>query len=137
MYTTREIVTTFFEDVPINSKGEVSNSKFKCTCGTTRTQDLKKGLTNLISHIKNDHKDWEEVMNSKKKDQPVSLFVNRRGNNIFNWMEWIIMDNHSYSFVEKPLTKKHTKLEPIGVETLMKYIKLVTEAVEKDVAGNH
>jgi hypothetical protein len=135
MYTTREIVTTFFQDVPNNSKGEQTNSKFKCSCGVSRTQDLKKGLTNLISHIKNDHKDWEEVMNSKKKEHPQSLFVNRKGSNIFNWMEWVIMDNHSFSFVEKPLTKKHTKLEPISVDTLMKYIKLVTEYVEKDVAS--
>ena len=75
-------------------------------------------------------------MNSKKKDQPQSLFVNRKGNNIFNWMEWVIMDNLSFSFVEKPLAKKHTKLEPIGVDTLMKYIKLVTESVEKDVASH-
>jgi hypothetical protein len=128
-------VTTFFEDVPKNSKGEQTNTKFKCSCGTTRTQNLKKGLTNLISHIKNDHKDWEEVMNNKKKDQPQSVFVNRKGNLIFNWMEWVIMDNHSFSFVEKKLTKKHTNLEPISVDTLTKYIKLVTEAVEKDVAS--
>jgi hypothetical protein len=74
MYTTREI-----------SKGEQTIFKFTCSCGTTRTQNLKKGLTNLISHIKNDHKDWEEVMNNKKKDQPQSVFVNRKGNLIFNW----------------------------------------------------
>ena len=45
------------------------------------------------------------------------------------------MDNHSFSFVEKTLTKKHPILEPISVDTLMKYIKLLTEAVEKDVAS--
>ena len=70
-------------------------------------------------------------MNSKKKDSQPSLFVNRKGNIIFNWMEWVIMDNHSFNFVEKPLTKKHTKLESISVDTLMKYIKLVAEVVEK------
>jgi len=43
-------------------------------------------------------------MNSKKKDQPQSLFVNRKGNNVFNWIEWVVMDNHSFSFVEKSLT---------------------------------
>ena len=91
MYTSREIARTFFEDVPQNSKGEQTNFKFKCSCGTTRTQDLKKGLTNLISHIKNDHKDWEEVMSSKKKAGPQSLFVNRKGSNIFNWIEWVII----------------------------------------------
>ena len=138
MYTTREIVSTFFEGLPKDSKGgkgEQTISKFTCSCGTTRSQDLKKGLTNLISHIKSDHKDWEEVMKSKKKTGPQSLFVNRKGNLIFNWMEWVIMDNHSFSFVEKTLTKKHTNLEPISVDTLTKYIKLVTEAVEKDVAS--
>jgi hypothetical protein len=110
MYTTREIVRTFFHDVPLKGQGEQTQTKFQCTCGTTRTQDLKKGLTNLISHIKNDHLDWEQVMNSKKNDRPESLFVNRKGSTIFNWMEWVIMDNHSFSFVEKSLTKKHTKL---------------------------
>ena len=52
-------------------------------------------------------------------------------------MEWVIMDNHSFSFVEKPLTKKHTKLEPINVDTWIKYIKLITEYVEKDVANDN
>lgn len=71
-------------------------------------------------------------MNSKKKTGPQSLFVNRKGNIIFNWMEWVIMDNHSFR-----LTKKHTNLEPIRVDTLTKYIKLVTEAVEKDVTPHN
>ena len=100
MYTTREIVNTFFEDVPKNSKGEQTTYKFKCSCGTTRTQDLKKGLTNLFSHIKIDHTNWMEVMNSKKKDHPVSLFVNRKGNNFFNWMEWVITDNSKMNYGE-------------------------------------
>ena len=108
---------TFFEDVPLKNPKIQTQFKFDCSCGTTRSQDFKKGLSNLVSHIKNDRKDWEEVMNSKKKDQPQSLFVNRKGNNVFNWMECVIMDNHSFSFVEKPLTKKHTKLEPISVDT--------------------
>jgi hypothetical protein len=50
-------------------------------------------------------------------------------------MEWVVVDNHSFSFVEKSLTKKHTKLEPISVDTLTKYIKLVTQVVEKEVAS--
>jgi hypothetical protein len=136
MYATREIVRTFFHDVPATSKGEQTKSKFQCTCGISRTQDLKKGLTNLISHIKNDHEDWEQVMNSKKKDGAHTLFVNRKGSLIFNWMEWVIMDNHSFNFVEKPLTKKHSKLESISVDTLMKYIQLETQAVEKKVASD-
>ena len=44
-------------------------------------------------------------MNSKKKDQPQSLFVNRKGSR----MEWVIMDNLSFSFFEKPQTKSIEK----------------------------
>jgi hypothetical protein len=44
----------------------------------------------LIGHIKTDHKDWEDVMKAKDKKVP-SAFVNRKGANIFNWLEWIVI----------------------------------------------
>ena len=40
------------------------------------------------------------------------------------------------NFVEMTLTRKHTKLDSIGVDTLIKYLKMVTEAVEKEVIMN-
>jgi hypothetical protein len=36
--------------------------------------------------------------------------------------------------VEKELTRKYTKLKPISVETFMKYMALLTKAVELEIA---
>ena len=44
------------------------------------------------------------------------------------------MDNLPFTFVEKQLTAKNTKLDPITDETIRKYLLLVTERVEKRVA---
>lgn len=46
------------------------------------------------------------------------------------------MDNLPFTFVEKQLTAKNTKLDPITDETIKKYLLLVTERVEKRVAND-
>ena len=66
----------------------------------------------------------------------MTIKIPKKGNNIFNWLTWIIEDNLPFSFCERPNTKKFSKLEPISVDTLMKYIKLTTERVEKKVADS-
>ena len=63
-------------------------------------------------------------------------FFHKKGNNVFNWISWIIEDNLPFSFCERPNTRKFSKLDPISVDTLMKYIKLVTRRVEKMVADS-
>ena len=61
-------------------------------------------------------------------------FYHKSGNNIYNWISWIIEDNLPFSFCERINTRKFTKLDQISVDTLMKYIKITTERVEKKVA---
>ena len=63
-------------------------------------------------------------------------FFHKKGNNLFNWLSWIIEDNLAFSFCERPNTKKFSNLKPISMDTLKKYIKLTTEKVEKKVADN-
>ena len=46
-------------------------------------------------------------------------------------MEWVILEIREFSFVEKPLVRKNTKLEPICQKTLQMYIDLVTVQVEE------
>ena len=58
-------------------------------------------------------------------------FYHKKGNNMFNWLSWIIEDNLPFSFCERPNTKKFSKLESLSVDTLMKYIRLTTERVER------
>ena len=49
-------------------------------------------------------------------------------------MEWVTLENREFSFVEKLLVCKKTKLEPICQKTLQKYIDLVTVQVDKKIA---
>jgi hypothetical protein len=74
-------------------------------------------------------------MKSKDKNNP-SLFVNKKGANIFKWLEWIVVTNLPFQFVEHPLTKKNCNLESITDETIKKYLLLVTENVEKRIADD-
>ena len=94
---------------------------FKCTCNKRVKQPGKKGYTNLMSHLKNVHKDsWEnEYRKSKTKQQAVLPYpkVNEKVENNFRWLEWVIFENREYSFVDKPLVRKNTKLEPICQKT--------------------
>lgn len=117
----KEIYNTFFV--------QVIDKKHKCKiCEGTYSQDIKKGYTNLVTHLQKEHPGWEESMKLNIDNNP---FFHKKGNNIFNWLSWIIEDNLPFSFVERPNTRKFSKLDPISVDTLMKYMKLTTERVEK------
>ena len=102
-YESKAIAATFFEEISSEEKSNKTITKFKCQCGTIRSQDLKKGYVNLISHIKDQHKDWESIMESKHIGSNTSImqFVNKKASSIFSWLEWIIMDNLPFTFVEK------------------------------------
>jgi hypothetical protein len=118
-YSSKELVATFFEEIESNEVNNKTITTFKCQCGTKRSQDLKKGYVNLVSHIKNQHLDWQPIMESKKRnDDKRNPFINRKASMYFSWLEWIIMGNLPFTFVEKPLTRKNTKLEVIGVDKL-------------------
>jgi hypothetical protein len=131
-YSSKSLATTFFERVDSKEINGKTITTFKCQCGISRSQDLKKGFVNLVSHIKSQHPDWQGVMDAKMKNKDQThLFVNKKASTYFAWLEWIVMDNLPFTFVEKPLTRKNTKLDPIGVTSLMKYLKKLTEEVEK------
>ena len=78
---------------------------FICNCGRKRVQNAKAGCGNLINHIKTDHADWEDTMKGKQRKKN-STSINKKEANIFHWLEWIVMDNLPFTFVEKQLTAK-------------------------------
>ena len=55
--------------------------------------------------------------------------------NVFSWLDWINTDGLSFNFVEKPLTREYSKLEPISVDTLMKYMKELTHELEAKISS--
>jgi hypothetical protein len=119
----KEIYKTFFV--------QVADKRHKCkSCNGVYSQDTKKGYTNLVTHIQKEHTGWQDIMKVNEDKNP---FYHKKGNNIYNWISWIIEDNLTFSFCERPNTKKFAKLDPISVDTLMKYIKIITERVEKKI----
>ena len=51
-FESKAIAATFFQKVSSVENGNVTITKFRCHCGVERTQNLKKGYQNLVSHIK-------------------------------------------------------------------------------------
>ena len=123
-------------DFYFTSVGPEEDGNFKCKCGVTRTQKKKTGYTNLMSHVNAQHPNYlQELEATNSKDLQTQLkFVDKKSVNIFSWLEWIVMDLIPFSFVEKKLTRKNVKLEPISRSSITKYLLLVSKAVEEKVA---
>jgi hypothetical protein len=133
--TTKQLVSTFFTKESEHHDGGKLLITYRCSCGRKRVQNPKTGYGNLVSHIKTEHKDWEEIMKAKDNKNP-SAFVNKKGSNIFKWLEWIVVANLPFKFVDHPLTKKNSNLESVTDETIKKYLHLVTENVQKRMADD-
>jgi hypothetical protein len=94
---------------------------------------VETGYGNLISDIKSDHNDCEDIRKAKDSKNP-SIFVIKKGTKVFKWLQWIVMSNLPFQFIEDPLTRKNTNLESTTDETGTKYLVLGTESVEKRIA---
>ena len=148
---------SYFGKSPVHSE----TNAWKCTCGTVRKQNVKLGYTNLISHIKQKHPNYLEMFHlfqevdcagddGKSESETASVItspgtslsgqttleymLDSRSTNIFKWLEWIVMGELELIFCEKDLTRSNTKLQPISVKTLKKYMFKLVEAVEKKVS---
>ena len=112
------------------------DDKWQCTCGVKRSQSLKAGYTNLRTHLNKEHAGWEDeariILKEQSGQKSITAFASTtsKGRNIFNWLEWVIMDNLPLSFVEKELTRKNTNLLEVGTKTLMKYVLELRKRVE-------
>ena len=134
-YSSKQLATTFFEEIESKQEGSRTITTFKCQCGTTRSQDLKKGYVNLLSHIKNQHPDWKDIMDSKKMqiDQQ-NPFINKKASTYYSWLQFIVIGNFPFTVVEHPLVRKMSKYESVGVSSVKKYLKSLTMEVEQKVA---
>ena len=94
----KEIFEAFFELDAGDGK------KLKCKiCKGVYAQDITRGYTNLVTHIQKYHPGWEDMMKVNDNNNP---FFHKKGNNIFNWLSWIIEDNLPFNFCERQNTKK-------------------------------
>ena len=111
-------------------KEEPDKNRWKCKCGTKRTQAPNKGYSNLSSHVEDAHPDWKEEMRS-------NLFVpgvSQKAKNVFKWIEWTVMDNLSFSFCESALTKSNVNPDSISTDTLVMYIDKLVGILEEKIS---
>ena len=126
-------------------KGNPENgecSKYRCKiCDIERTKN-KSGYTNLLSHLDEKHKNWRKVVERAKSKQGVKgsmdKFLKKRIDdkykNIYRWLNWIIKGKHPFSYVEDRYARKYSKLDPICIKTLMKYMGAVYARVKVKLA---
>jgi len=98
-----------------------NEKKSSCkVCKTTKEYDM--GMTNSLKHIETQHKQWSELISTRAAgassiDFYVQL-IDPKSQNLHDWAEWVIMDNHPYTFVTNKYTRKNTNLEDISRNTL-------------------
>jgi hypothetical protein len=143
-YSGKELAMFYFDLVPgqdIKSKG----LDWQCVCGVIRRQSGN-GYTNLTSHVLKKHPNYAEeiavsratgnyhAIKDEKSKNGINAFIPVDAYKYFSWIEWICVDLLPFSFVERELTRKYTKLDKISVESLLKYMNLLCERVEKDIS---
>ena len=115
----------------------MGNNHHKCRCGTTYRQTLKHGYSNLVSHVLSEHSDYEKHMPSTSSSQSqLGFSASPRARNIYSWLRWICCKGLPFTFVEDPLTRAFTNLDPICRITFMNYMEKVTIKAEKKIADD-
>ena len=114
--------------------GEGDDTGYKCK-ECARVYKSKSGNSNLIAHAAC-HEGWiGKILSAKASGGPLDSYVTRKvsskASNIFKWMELCVMNDEAFHFVENPFTRKYSRLEPISIKTLIKYLELVRTKVEE------
>ena len=109
-YSSKQIYHVFFN---VNeSNPDLHNCK---SCDRSISQKCKKGYINCVNHAQS-HENWRTVMQdalAAERSETGSMlsFVTRRvsakAQNIHDWIEWIIMDDLPFSFVENKYARKN------------------------------
>ena len=112
---------------------KLENDVYKCHCGKLLKRKDGTGWSNLMQHIRSQHGND----NTSISDQQTLRFMHcRKSETVYGWLEWVCMELKPFSFVESSLTRKYSSLDKISVHTLEKYMHLVSDRVEKEIANN-
>ena len=133
-----EIAKIFFRISEGQDEKTTAEQTWRCReCGKDITRlKSRGGWTMLTQHVKT-HKDWEKTCQAAQVSGQMYNYVTRtvspRAVNAFNWIEWIVMDDLPFSFIEKRLTRKNTSLEPLSRSSLMKYLGALSIRMESKI----
>jgi hypothetical protein len=135
----KAITNTYFKT---DSQG-VSGYSSKCRCcSTLLSSKSNNGYNGRESHIKTAHpkeyKDFKSKYDNNQHGQMDSYVVKSSSSpaskKIYGWLDWIISNDFTLTFVDNPVNRKYSALESITYKTLSKYLHLVAEHVTKRIA---
>ncbi|KAE8961276.1 hypothetical protein PF005_g30629 [Phytophthora fragariae] len=128
-------VARFFFSPALDEQGESTGYQVCKSCGKHRKRTPRSGYTNLVSHVRDSHPNYEGAMRDASAAATGTLvpWVSQKATNRFGWMRWIVMCNLPFAFCESEETRRFTNLPPICVETLYGDMESVVKAVEKDI----
>lgn len=109
--------------------------RYLCRCGRTY-QKSGSGYTNLTGHIKNVHKDFVTVMQAALPSETGSLFcfLENQAMNMYKWINWIVMCDLPYAFVDNKLTRDNCLLDPVCSRSVSACVLALVEGVEQTIA---
>jgi hypothetical protein len=146
--------TSNVENVNYYFKVTDNPDRWICRCGKKLKQEKKTGYSNLMSHITKQHKDYINEVQTQKKGGQLDKYgfsPCEAAMQIYGWMDLIISEGYyfvhlihlffptysirlPFSTCEKAIYRKYVNLKPMSLTSFMKYMQLLTTALEKKIA---
>ena len=126
------------------TRGETDLTKWVCRCGKTRTVKCTE-YSNCLSHVQASHDETlaeflrtegstEFSSSSRKSNLGKNLFFTNKTVQLHGIIDFVVAGLFPFSIVSNSKVIRHLKYDRIDVKTLKKYLKLVTEIVERKIA---
>ncbi|KAG3067761.1 hypothetical protein PI124_g16831 [Phytophthora idaei] len=131
-FTPRQIAGFYFKPC-LDDEGEPTGYKTCKACGKCHKHSNGTGYTNLVSHVRSGHPNFEVDMTNASAAATGTLvsWVSQKASNRYAWLRWIVMFNRPLSFYESEFTRQYTNLPAVAVDTLRVNMESVARAVEK------
>ena len=104
-----------------------------CKCGTERKK-TSSSFQNLVSHVVSAHPDYNEIHSAANSNDQLLMekfFTTSKSSSLCGWFDLVINAQLPFSFVENTMAKPHVRREHCSLSTFMRYLSLLTKAVEK------
>ncbi|KAG3090693.1 hypothetical protein PI124_g15957 [Phytophthora idaei] len=107
-FTPRQIAGFYFKPC-LDDEGEPTGNKTCKACGKCRKHSNGTGCTNLVSHVRSAHPNFEVGMMNASAAATGALvsWVSQKASNRYAWLRWIVMSNLPLSFCESELTSQN------------------------------
>ncbi|DBA01784.1 TPA: hypothetical protein N0F65_010194, partial [Lagenidium giganteum] len=98
------------------------DNNYRCNlCSKVYTRG--NGYTNRLSHLRTSHAGFERVtLDVIGRDNRIASDVDAKSIEIYQWVEWCILERMSFSFCESAIVRKNAKMAPISRDTLKEYL---------------